>query len=263
MSGTIASTSAPVPTSSTSDPHANTAQTTVEELVAYLKRRKILWELHLCLSASNDIQETGNHVSVVLDGDTADTVIRVMTLVGPIYPNVHYVVIFVPPVGYYIIGALDNGTVRQMPAILLSNDVDVTLTSTGNPIQIGDVSTQNMVIDGNEIEARNAGAGSDLFINNNGKGPIHLGGPVSMSNEIFDTVSIVPVANTPTSSVISFSTLTGTGSVCGWVTANTSVPETQVLMFSYSAISSSGITVWIYRINTTSTSLSWMVKVKQ
>ncbi len=271
MSGTVASATPPVPTSSTHDPHANTAQTTVEELLAYMKRRKILWELHLCVSSSSAIQETGNHVSVVLDGDTEGTPIRVMTLVGPIYPNVHYALIFVPPAGYYVIGALNNAAVRHMPAILLGNDVDVDLSSTGNPIQIGDSSGQNMVFDGNEIQARTNGAASTLNFNisggnvniGNDTANINLSGAVALGNEVFGNVSITPVANTPTSAVVTYATLDGTGLESAWVCPNTSVPETGVLMFSFSSLSATSITVWVVRVNTTSTSLSYQVKRAQ
>lgn len=67
-------------------------------------------------------------------------------------------------------------------------------------------------------------------------------------------VAITPVANTPTSGTVSWGkTLPGT--VRAWCTAETVAPGT-VLETSVTAVTSTGATVWIYRTNTTLTSVA-------
>jgi hypothetical protein len=61
-------------------------------------------------------------------------------------------------------GATFTGTVTA-PKIALTDTTDVSLSSTGNPIQIGATSGVNLVVDNNEIQVRNNGAGSGLFLN--------------------------------------------------------------------------------------------------
>jgi len=54
------------------------------------------------------------------------------------------------------------------PKIELTDTTDVSLSSTGNPIQIGPITGANLVIDSNELQGRNNGAAATLFLNNNG-----------------------------------------------------------------------------------------------
>lgn len=70
------------------------------------------------------------------------------------------------------------------------------------------------------------------------------------------SVSITPVANTPTSGAVTFGkTLPGT--VRMWCTAETLAPGT-VLETSVTAVTSTGANVWIYRTNTTATNVRWI-----
>lgn len=65
-------------------------------------------------------------------------------------------------------------------SIFLPNN-DVTPGSTNNPIQIGSTTGTNLVIDGNEIMARNNGAVSVLYLNSEG-GTLNIGQPLSATN---------------------------------------------------------------------------------
>lgn len=68
------------------------------------------------------------------------------------------------------------------------------------------------------------------------------------------SVSITPVANTPTSAVVSWGkTLPGT--VYAVATPVTTVPGTVVLGVGVSSVTSTGCTVWITRTSTTPTSI--------
>lgn len=60
-----------------------------------------------------------------------------------------------------------TGTVTA-PKIALTDTTDVSLSSTGNAIQIGATSSLNLVVDGNEIQSRNNGAASSLGLNGDG-----------------------------------------------------------------------------------------------
>jgi hypothetical protein len=71
------------------------------------------------------------------------------------------------------------------------------------------------------------------------------------------TVSITPVANTPTSGNVSFGkTLPGT--VVVMVTASSAVPGSGVVEVSTTTITSTGCTVWIYRTSTTASTINWI-----
>jgi hypothetical protein len=84
-------------------------------------------------------------------------------------------------------------------------------------------------------------------------------GILSAANRVTGTVSIVPVANVPTSVTVTFSPpLLGTSFTCQ-VSANTTLPGTRVTGVSYSSLSASGVTLWITRTDTTSTGLSYTV----
>ena len=60
-----------------------------------------------------------------------------------------------------------TGTVTA-PKILLTDTTDVSLSSTGNPIQIGPTDNLNLVIDNNEIGVRNNGVGTTMYLNADG-----------------------------------------------------------------------------------------------
>ena len=79
---------------------------------------------------------------------------------------------------YTIGGVLTALTISNTLNIL--SDEDVSLTSTANPIQIGPTTGVNLVIDNNEIMARNNSANSILYLNADG-GDISIGGNILLS----------------------------------------------------------------------------------
>lgn len=82
-------------------------------------------------------------------------------------------------------------------------------------------------------------------------------------NRVTGNVSITPSAvNVPTSTVVTFNTpLTGTQFTCQ-VSANSTVPGTQVTGVSYTGLSATGVTLWLTRSNPglTPTNLSYTVE---
>jgi hypothetical protein len=68
------------------------------------------------------------------------------------------------------------------------------------------------------------------------------------------SVLITPVANTPTSGAVTWGGKSLPGTVRAWATAQTTVPNT-VLEVTVSGITATGCTAWIYRTNTTATTV--------
>jgi hypothetical protein len=84
-------------------------------------------------------------------------------------------------------------------------------------------------------------------------------GSLTASNLAWGTINITPsAANTPTSGTVTGLAVDGT-SFMALVTPNTSVPGTQVTGVSFNNLTSSGLTVWLTRTNTTTTTLNWLV----
>jgi hypothetical protein len=84
-------------------------------------------------------------------------------------------------------------------------------------------------------------------------------GVLTSSNIAFGQVPIVPsAANTPTSVNITGLDLKG-DTFYGYAAAATSVPGSQVTGASATSVSSSGLTVWVTRTNTTNTFVNWLV----
>ncbi|MFF4504842.1 hypothetical protein [Streptomyces sp. NPDC001401] len=90
---------------------------------------------------------------------------------------------------------------------------------------------------------------------------VDVSGVLDPRNFAWGKVTITPVANTPTSV-----TITGlrSGNVRGktffaYATASTSVPGTQVTGVGVTAVSSTSLTVWLTRTNTTATTVYWLV----
>lgn len=87
-----------------------------------------------------------------------------------------------------------------------------------------------------------------------------LGLAQSGPSAVVGVVTITPVASTPTSLAVVFPVpLVGTRFACQ-VTPNTSVPGSTVLTVSYTSLSATGVTLWIYRTGTTATQLSYRVE---
>jgi hypothetical protein len=119
-----------------------------------------------------------------------------------------------------------------------------------------------------------AGGGAPYFLvsASRGTGDDVVAGPCNMdvsgvltaANIAYGTVSITPsAANTPTSATVSGLDVAGSTFVA-FTSPNTSVPgttsgNTGVTGTSYNNLTSSGLTVWLNRQNTTSTGVNWLV----
>lgn len=75
-----------------------------------------------------------------------------------------------------------------------------------------------------------------------------------LSNHASTSVRITPVANTPTSAAVDWGRPLP-GNVHVTTTAETSVPGSTVLETSFNQVTPTGCTVWIYRTNTTQTTV--------
>jgi hypothetical protein len=88
---------------------------------------------------------------------------------------------------------------------------------------------------------------------------LRISGRLKAGNIEMGQVEITPVANTPTSTTVSGLSLAGTGDVIGLCTTQTSVPGSEVHESSVSSVAATGMTVWIYRTNTTATKIGWLM----
>jgi hypothetical protein len=85
----------------------------------------------------------------------------------------------------------------------------------------------------------------------------HIAGVLSANNRIVGTTTITPVANVVTSKTITFpQPLEGTN-FAAQVTAATSVPGSQVQGVGYNNLTSTGMTIYVLRTNTTNTNISY------
>jgi len=71
----------------------------------------------------------------------------------------------------------------NIPSIRLTNEGDAALTSTSHAFQVGPTSGYNLIIDSNEVMARNNGSASTLYIQNDG-GTVHIGANVSTNLQV-------------------------------------------------------------------------------
>lgn len=92
-------------------------------------------------------------------------------------------------------------------------------------------------------------------------GDIYPGPPAPVNlAEAVGSVSITPVANTPTSQTVTYPTLSGSGTICGFATANTTVPGSTLLECSVSSLTTTSTVVTLYRTNTTSTFIFYLIR---
>lgn len=88
---------------------------------------------------------------------------------------------------------------------------------------------------------------------------LRITGSLKVGNIKNGLATVTPVANTPTSVTVSLLSLTGTGALVGLVTGTTSAPGSVVHECSVSNVTSSGMTLWIYRTNTVATGMAWFM----
>ncbi|CAN7242649.1 DUF859 family phage minor structural protein [Microbacterium sp. LjRoot45] len=169
-------------------------------------------------------------------------------------------------------GALDVAGDIYSTRLRLSATNDAEPSSTAHAFQIGADTSGNLVIDPNEIMARNNGAVSTLGLNSDG-GDIILGGASSSIQilgrinsahtayaEAQGLVDITPsAADTPTGVSIVFPVGRFNRAPRLQVTAATTVPGTAtgVKGVGYSGTSASGTTVYLTRGSTTTTPVAW------
>lgn len=80
------------------------------------------------------------------------------------------------------------------------------------------------------------------------------------SRRVVGAVNITPTANTPSSQTVTYPSLGGTGTICGQVTANTTVPGNTVIETSISSLGATSSIVWIYRTGTTTTTVFYTIE---
>ncbi|MGW1157783.1 hypothetical protein ACWD48_06055 [Streptomyces sp. NPDC002519] len=86
-----------------------------------------------------------------------------------------------------------------------------------------------------------------------------IGGIFTAGNMAWGFVSITPTApNTPTSVMVQGLSVAGS-TFHAFVTANSGVPGTSMLGVSAASVSSTGLTVWLTRSNTATTTVYWML----
>lgn len=90
----------------------------LDQFIETLKRRKILWEMHLATAAPANTLLSGV-VPVTIDGD--DTTVNANSMIGPVNSGSRLFVMFVPPSGYYIVGTLGQSSAAADVQIFTSN----------------------------------------------------------------------------------------------------------------------------------------------
>lgn len=86
-----------------------------------------------------------------------------------------------------------------------------------------------------------------------------LAGVFTSANMAYGTVTITPsAANVPTSLVVSGLSVSGS-TFYAYAAAQTAAPGSNVTGVGTTAVTSSGLTVWVTRTNTTATVVNWMV----
>ena len=87
-------------------------------------------------------------------------------------------------------------------------------------------------------------------------GPVRTGYP----DEVCRAVSISPTANTPTGQGITYPSLGGTGTIVSFVSPLSAVPGSTVIEVSASSLTATSATVYLYRTNTTATTVHVLIR---
>lgn len=103
---------------------------------------------------------------VKLDSDQSQTPITAISACGILPTGTRVAMMAYPPRGLLIVGRLDGEAAYKQ--LFLNNGGDASPTSTNHEFQIGATNAGNLIMDNNEIEARNNGVISSLFLNNDG-----------------------------------------------------------------------------------------------
>jgi hypothetical protein len=80
------------------------------------------------------------------------------------------------------------------------------------------------------------------------------------TRRVVGRVQITPVASTPTSAVVTYPALRGTGTIAGFTTINSIAPGSAVIATAITGLGSTSATVWVYRTNTVATYVFYSVE---
>jgi hypothetical protein len=111
------------------------------------------------------------------------------------------------------------------------------------------------------LESIYAGATPYIYVQGENATPCNFDvlGIMTSSNWAYGTVTITPsAANTPTSAAVTGLSLKGS-SFYAFAAAQTAAPGSNVTGVGTTAVTASGLTVWVTRTNTTATIVNWMV----
>lgn len=152
---------------------------------------------------------------------------------------------------------VENGLVQVPANVYYDTDAfqysDLTVTSGA----VGATDHRALLI----LESLYAGQTPYIYVQGENSTPCNFDvlGIMTSSNWAYGTVSITPsAANTPTSSAVTGLSLKGS-SFYAFAAAQTAAPGTNVTGVGTTAVTSSGLTVWVTRTNTTATIVNWMV----
>lgn len=110
-----------------------------------------------------------------------------------------------------------------------------------NDLQVGSDGTGNLDVNGN----------ADV------SGTLNVGGAFTAGNMVCGTVSMNPVANTPTQERVNFG-VTLTAPIRVWVTAQSGFIGSQLIGVGVTDLTTTGFDCVIYRTNTTATNVFWL-----
>ncbi|MFJ9628102.1 hypothetical protein ACIRU8_10460 [Streptomyces sp. NPDC101175] len=173
-----------------------------------------------------------------------------------------------------VVATLTSGELNFGPAVPQVSDVlarlsyDV-LPDTGTDLQLSSGSIKETDWAG-ILDLSSSAGGSVPYLQLSGfrevdgtgdSGPCNfdMDGVFTTTNWAMGTVTITPsAANTPTSSVVSGLSLRGS-TFYAFAAAQTAAPGSNVTGVGTTAVTASGLTVWVTRTNTTATVVNWMV----
>lgn len=136
------------------------------------------------------------------------------------------------------------------------------VTSISSPYNTGSVSSSSISLFGSP-KTSNGDVTNEIFMSTARvwvTGDAVVNGVFTAANRFVGSVSITPVANTPTSVTVNYGqTLTGSA-FRGTIAPITTVPGTQVTGVGLSSITSTSCIVWLTRTNTTSTRVDFVIE---
>jgi hypothetical protein len=134
----------------------------------------------------------------------------------------------------------------------------------GSLIFQADQATANSIVtlSGQQLKLGSTATGSLTTIQSKTldvQGDTTVDGVFTSANRVVGNITITPVASTPTSVTVTFSTpiKAGPNGLTGQVSAQTSVPGTQVTGVSFDLLTTSSVRIWLTRTNTNPTTVSY------